>query len=69
MSGVISSPTTIPADRALKSWFFPITPAFWRNGVSESMAKNPRTIVGMPASSSRMGLTVRRTRSCAYSER
>ena len=65
----MSSPTTMPAERALKSWFFPMMPASWRNGVSESMAKNPSTIVGMPASSSRIGLTVRRTRSCAYSER
>ncbi len=69
MNGVISSPTTMPADRALKSWPLPITPRSWRNGVSESMAKKPSTIVGMPASSSRIGLTVRRTRSCAYSER
>ena len=35
----------------------------------ESRAKKPSTIVGMPASSSRIGLTVRRTPSGAYSER
>ncbi len=35
----------------------------------DSSAKKPSTIVGMPARSSRIGLTVRRTPSGAYSER
>ena len=32
-------------------------------------AKKPSTTLGMPASTSRMGLTVRRTRAEAYSDR
>ena len=69
MSGVIRMPTTMPAPRALKSWVSFTIPSSWRVGMIESSAKNPSTIVGMPASSSSTGFTVRRTRSGAYSER
>ncbi len=67
--GVMRMPTTIPAPRALNSCVSLTIPRSCSTGITESSAKNPSTIVGMPASSSRTGLTERRTRSCAYSDR
>ena len=40
-----------------------------RNGVSTARAKNPNATVGTPARTSRIGLTVLRTRGLAYSLR
>ena len=69
ISGVMRMPTTMPAPRALKSCVSLTIPRSCSTGMIESSAKKPSTMVGMPASSSRIGLTVRRTPSGAYSER
>ena len=61
ISGVISSPTTSPADSMLN---VPIDgkSGLRSSGVMKFRAKKPRTIVGMPAIVSRIGLTTFRVR-------
>jgi len=68
-SGRIMMPITSPADATLKisTVLAPNTPC--RSGVMNCSAKNPYTTVGMPASTSRMGLIVLRTFGLAYSLR
>ena len=63
ISGVIRNPTTIPPDSAEKVPMFALPRIGCRIcGARKLMAKNPRTIVGMPAIVSRIGLTTVRTR-------
>ena len=68
MSGVISRPTTIPAESRLN---VPIEGRIGLRscGVMKFRAKKPRTIVGTPAIVSRIGFTMFRVRSVAYSAR
>ena len=67
MTGVTSSPTIRPAESALN---VPTPNSGLRiTGVRKLIAKNPRTIVGMPAIVSRIGLTRLRVRIEAYSAR
>ena len=63
MSGVMSSPTTMPPDSAEKVPMFDLPRSGCRIcGARKLMAKKPKTIVGMPAIVSRIGLTIVRTR-------
>ena len=61
-------PTPIPAAARLKVFASPKR-GLISDGVITVSAKNPSTTLGMPASTSRMGLTILRTRGEAYSER
>ena len=68
MSGVISSPTTRPAESTLN---VPVvgSSGFSSTGVTKFNAKKPRTIVGIPAIVSRIGLMTFLTRDEANSAR
>src|SRR5215212_3549852 len=73
MIGTIMSPIASPPARTLKinggpprKWPGQI---FWIWGVMKIRAKKPNAIVGTPARTSRMGLTILRTRGLAYSLR
>ena len=66
-NGIIMMPMTRPADRALKTSMS--GKILTRNTcVTNSRAKNPNTTVGMPASTSSVGLSTLRTRRLAYSD-
>jgi hypothetical protein len=67
-SGTVRIPTPIPAEARLK---VPASSVSFCTIVGEMKLtqKNPRTTDGMPASTSRIGFSVRRTRGRAYSER
>src|SRR5262245_54947442 len=66
-SGVINTPTAKPADAMLKSGVGPGQIGSITVGARTVKAKKPRTTLGMAASTSRMGLTMRRVRNVAYS--
>jgi hypothetical protein len=64
-TGMRRIPIAIPAASTLNT---PTSrPRSWKWGVRNVRAKNPRTTVGMPASVSRAGLMMFRTRGRAYS--
>ena len=65
--GVIIKPITRPALKALKIIRLGIRDCNW--GVTKVRAKYPYTTVGIPASISRMGLSMLRNLGGAYSER
>ena len=68
ISGMVRMPTPMPAAMRL-NWLAP-EKRFWTNsGEITLMAKNPRTTLGMPASTSMPGLSTRRTLGGAYSDR
>ena len=68
MVGMIMMPMTMPAERALKTWM-PGKIGLRTNSVMNSSAKKPKTTVGMPASTSSVGLSTLRALGLAYSER
>src|SRR5574341_865166 len=63
--GMIMMPITIPGASALNPETVELTCC--NNGVTNNRAKYPYTTVGMPANTSKMGLTTLRTCSPAYS--
>ncbi len=67
-SGTVRMPTPMPAAARLNcvAW---LTKRWTSSGEMNVRAKNPRTTLGMPARTSRMGLRMRRTRGRAYSDR
>ena len=68
MSGMVRIPTPMPAAARLKVPALSLK-LWMRFGEMKLTQKNPRTTEGMPASTSRIGFSVRRTRGLAYSER
>jgi hypothetical protein len=68
MVGMIMMPMTMPADSALKTWM-PGKIGLSTTAVMNSRAKKPKTTVGMPASTSSVGLRILRALGLAYSER
>ena len=72
MMGTISNPMASPAAPALKTLGpCPRNSGQWScsSGVMKENAKKPNATVGTPSSTSRMGLTILRTQSGAYSLR
>ena len=67
--GRTRKPMMMPAASAL-NWLTPMPrPSRRISGVKKVSAKKPKTIVGTPASVSRTGFTILRTRDGAYSAR
>jgi hypothetical protein len=67
--GVIRMPTAIPAAAMVKSGVWPEQSGSTIVGLMTVSAKKPRTTLGIPASVSRIGFSVRRARLEAYSPR
>ena len=65
MSGIVRTPTATAAAAKLKP-LAPGTRAWMMVGLMNVRAKKPRTTLGMPARTSRTGLTTHRTRGLAY---
>ena len=70
MIGTISSPIASPAIPAANGGVLTkLGKESWISGLRKVTAKSPKATVGIPASTSRIGLTTFRTRGGAYSLR